>query len=413
MTASAGNPLSGKIELPAAFNEALGEYRKAIAGVKKDLKELEAYAKDSLRTRGIIDEATQRQITGLRAAERNLQGSLDRQKEERESALAETMAQKQANALQDLAQRAGMSGGTVARTLGHIRGLSKVPGQIAKTAEDLGFKGLGPTAQAIESAMGSLLRRLPFGAAGGPAGVAVAAAAYLTEQAITGQTRGIVADAKAAEDRASSYFALTGGGSYMSMETGSAERAQRVFSNQEAARARGMDMVPLAGFDLIRSWFGAKVEEQGAEALEQQRFQAKVEESRQRFGLQYDPRTNPMVRKRADRAFNIKTSFLQDPWNASKILANTVYYQWFRPFGLAGGGVEAGNKYLDKLYDAELRAATEKEIEAEGARRKNEESVWNAGAAGALRRVLENEKRRWLRAVEQDRASRFASWSMT
>lgn len=144
---------------------------------------------------------------------------------------------------------------------------------------------------------------------------------------------------------------------------------------------------------MIANLFGFESAAQVANEEKYRQHAVKLEEAHQRFGLdkEFD---HEGTRKQADILFRRKQVSLEYRWSQIK--------NFWRL-----GTIE------DAARDEARMQAEQQAMDSETKRRATIEAQWNNGLDGAINRVLENEKRRWLRAVEQDRAARFASWSLT
>lgn len=255
------------------------------------------------------------------------------------------------------------------------------------------LSGAGATAIGAAESMAAFAIPLALGGAIAGAGVKL----------YSERTAAIRENAEILRLQAGTLESLTGGTIATSLQDGSTERAERVSARVKAARDRGMAIgtVGLLGyaarpFESIR---GSQAET--IEAIT--RHEAMLEEYRQKYGSQYNPYNNPQVHKMARLAFSRSTDPTKNPLGFLSFQAQRLYYS------LTG---EAG-AFAEKTYQEFLRPEAEKEMRTRDVEWSNYQRQWERSPAFAVARVVENEKRRWLRDVEVDRVQRYNAWSMT
>jgi len=404
MTAGAGGnfPLSAKIELPAAFQEVIGEYRKAISGIKKELREVEKEAEEILKTRGVVDSAVQRRIDALRGIQKGLQDKLDEQTNARQSELVERQESGRVQLARHMVTRVGLRSDKIEAIPETIKGALGAPEQIGTLLQRAGFKRAGAAVSGLAAEGGPL--GMVAGAMMNPYFQAAVIAAGITERLLSMRTESQKAMAAASSAAAIDFTRLTGGNiSGKVLDFGNAARAERIMTEQAEARKTGIDTLPKGAAELIANLFGFNTSDQIQEGEKHRTHRTKMEEARQRFGIDFvnDHLQEENIRRRAERLYQQETVSTEYRTKQAKMLL------------LEPGG-------WTKLKQMEEQARKNARIKAEeeilGTLQPWQESQvakWNTGAEGALNRVYENEKRRWLRNVEQDRVMRFNSWSLT
>jgi hypothetical protein len=443
------SPLSAKIELPAAFHEVIAEYKKAIASVKRELKEVEAEAKEVLKTRGAPDEALNRRADALREIHMGLQDKANEQIAQKQNAIlgdeieAHAMERdknqllqlrkylqekrKQANLqedqrveqqqmLQGTIQKIGLRSDMVGNIVGMIHRPAEAMEGLAGALKGVGLKQAGAAAGAVAADVSKLTSLV----VGNPYAMIAVAAAGVAVKLGEMHNESIKAQGLASIAAAADFTRLTGGNPVNNvMDAGSAGRAIRVRDNQVDAQHRGMEEDPRGVGDLIANALGFHTAAQIDKGEMRRQTQTKLEEGRQKFGLSSGVGdVSEGMKKQIDVAVYremISPSGLATLAGASAIDVVTDPFR-LRPI-LKFLGIEAFKGEGDKVLPAMQAKATDeqklKDLERREAQRKSEETAWNLGVRGALNRVMENEKRRWLRAVEQDRSARFNSWSLT
>jgi hypothetical protein len=407
MSASMPSPLSAKIELPAAFHEVIAEYKKAIASVKRELKEVEAEAKEVLKTRGVVDSSLSRRAEALKDIQAGLQLKCDAQTKQRQDELAEEQRETQVGLATHLIHKSGLRSDKIEG----FTTLISSPLEYATTAGKA-LKAVGATAagSAVESAAGGAMKVISSTLANPYIAVALAAvgaAAKLSDM----QNESSKAQAMASIASASDFTRLSGSASSNVMDAGSAGKAIRIRNDQVNAQHRGIEDAPRGVGELIANAMGFNTAAQVQSGEQRRQFEAQKEEARQKFGLKdgtirLNKIDEQMIQRKVDQLERDPAYIAQ---RAAYLLA--AMSPGARLLGLKG---EAEVERMER--DAREKATQEVmggKLKALEARRNKEEVYWNLGVQGALNRVMENEKRRWLRAVEQDRSARFNSWSLT
>jgi hypothetical protein len=375
-------PLSEKLVLPAEMQDAMGEYRKGISLLKKELADLDRQANEQLKARGNIDRALDAERSAMRGAVGSMERRLEEQNQKKADAAKETMWQKRLGVAKGYATRIKSLAGLPSHWGGAINAVTGVEG--VATAMNIAHQVASAATNPIAATL-----------------LAYRAASSVYEAG----TEGIAAEGKAAQERSNLFFHLTGGDNNGNVsETGSAARALRVQQNLANSFRAGIRQTARGPMDIIANYMGYNTSEQVDYGRKLQEHEAKLEEARQRYGLSYNPLANAQTFLRAKHEMDIKTSITKDFVSAAGFWAKGTMYTLYGP--------ENMTRFADQEWNKEIMESEEKTLAGMAAGRKSREWKWNAGAAGALRRVLENEKRRWLRAVETDRVSRFNDWAM-
>lgn len=284
--------------------------------------------------------------------------------------------------------------------IGRAGSMGREMSEFGRVLSRAGFKGAGA---ALSSAGGSLLglatRALPI------AGAAAIPAALLGYglRAYSAQTESIETQGKLASMQAETLSALTGNISSRVLQDSSPMQALRAQGRMAYARDRGMSLGPVGLFSYVFNPFG-QIRGSQAETVEgMMQHEAMIEKYRQKYGAQYDPYANQQTHNAAKLSLSRAIDITKNPLGALRYRLATTYY------ALTG----EGTAYMADVRRQHYQAAAELEMKSEDARWASREWYWQNSPTNAVNRVIENEKRRWLRAVELDRIQRYNAWSMT
>jgi hypothetical protein len=400
MSAGTPQPLSAKIELPAAFHEVIGEYRKAIGSIKKELREVEAEAKEVLKTRGVADAALQRRAEALKDIQTGLQSKLDEQTDKRHEEAKTSIREERAGLAQHFIRKTGLRSDLVEAPIGRVQETLELPGRYGKMFTQAGFTRIGGALTGIAESGGM---QTAMGIVASPYLAVALAAAGAAAKLVDMRSQSVKAQSVASVAAAADFYRLSGGNPMTNqLDAGSAERAIRVRNEQLEAYTEGLHHSPRGVGDIIANAFGFHTAEQIRYASDRREHATKLEEARQRFGLTADLEINPALRRMAERTAYAER--ISPEFQMKRAAAYIV-------FGL--GAEKEVRRMEEDVMTRALEKAKEQKIDGLVAGRKSEEDDFNYSAKRALDRVMANESRRWLRAVEEDRASRFNSWSLT
>lgn len=397
---SAGQPLVGSITLPPAFQEALGEYKKAIKALRDELKEVEKEAKEQLKNNGIVDQALLKKRDALRQVQGGLQDLHDNQMEEKKAAIEKSDAARHVDYGIDLARRAGFSISMPSNVTGTIRNVASSVGDFGAMAKQFGLETAAKSLAKVESSVASAASFVGKS----PAIVAALAAGSIVMEETQNRTRAIQAKGELDAMQANTYQSLAGDIGGRIGDTGSVSRAARVFENLRIARAIGTH-APIGLSGRLTDIQGALLGETQAQldyAKEVTEHENRMEQYRQQYGLDSSPRS-AHAELIAKTTHHYKYDFAGG--NYAGAMAYNAKGLWYTLTG-------EGQAYAQQQWDREVRSAEEKIAKSGKAWQETNTYKWNIGAQGALRRVVENEKRRFLRNVETDRISRFNNWGM-
>lgn len=402
-----GGPLGVSVPLSAELLDAIGEERRALAQLRKELSEVEAQARATLSAGGTVDEALEGRRGSLRASVAGLQtrindftqlreSRLEQKRREREDEARAEMVGAQMHYLRGAMSRFGLTGGTVAKVVGAAVDIAALPGTLGSIMQLTSEKGgrAAAVGQAL-SAFGKTAAKAARGAVMGPVG-AVLVAAELSENVLENWRRATAAEGEVRKREAQAFFSLTGGPPLNVMDTGSAGQAQRVHRALESSRAAAL-AINTTITDRVANpfWISAK---QLDRVGRYQQHAERVEGARQRLDLSYDPESSPAVHQQAWR--KLKFRMLTD----------------FGVFKAAAEGLLSGRSPLEQLkteYRDDVIRSVEHNIESQNEARSTLVKVSNAGLFGAIRRTKVNEASRHQRAIEADRIARWNAWSMS
>jgi hypothetical protein len=382
-----GAPLQANIKLPPQFLEAIGAYKQAIREIKKDLKDVDKQAKETLKNGGFVDAVVSRQQVALRSAMAGLEDKMEAQKAAGQAQAEAAVGQRRMAFLQQHLQNLGMGSSAAARVIGTGQTIANLPGDLGGMARSIGAERIAAPLLAAGSSISAFMAR--HASALGVAGIAAAATSqvigYMEESAENQRLAGEAESEAAAVVQEAVNRSVSG-----------SSTPERILSEIRAAEAQGTGRAPIGWMDQIRVALGEQVAGQTEAVRERVAYIRKVEEARRQFGRSYDPFGNRMTKRRAWRA-------QEREW------ASPQYYVDLASATARGISMEDFNQ---ERLTRHLMAAGGKEIEAEKARRVTEQHGWNNGVRGELNRVFEHENRRHLRTVQADGIARWNSWGM-
>lgn len=300
----------------------------------------------------------------------------------------------------------GMSPSVVANTIGHTYSWGSSLKGWGGTLSQAGLPGAGGLAtDAGESLIGLARLASKYALPLEVAGQAAKLAYSWTSGAMTSQKQ----ELQLLDERLRANAQLTS--KMNSLDTGSAQQALNVFARQNGAYFEGVAKGSVGIAEYITNPFATLQGRQANLVGELQQHEAFRESYRQKYGIGFDMRNDPAAKAQAKLAFTRSI----DPWqDYGKNMPNAMWYHARSAYYAITG--EAGKFQAEE----QARFMREQEVKAAGTidtwwdkyHSVGQGIGWDDSPKYAVQRVMENEKRRWLRDVEIDRVSRFNAWSM-
>lgn len=440
-----GNPLIAEIPLPEAAAQSLGEFKRALSFVKKELAELERDAKSLLLTTGQTDPTIADNIQRLRGVQSSLQNQHDLYQIKAHSVLLQEGIQKRLADEEMMGERRlGFAQYALSHTIpGAAQGIGLAqqakhlflePTRVANWFEKMGWSRAAAAVQPTAAAALSAFRTIG-GAIASPVGVSSLAVAGLGLAAMHQNTEAAAATGNALQQQANAFLSAfpqspfvgttqAAGAAYhhrmlqKAAEEGSATAVSSAYSRLSGAVgwafggvAKSLGLTSLAA---ALEPPAMREEEATNRVARLNAMQAHLA-AKKDFGIDYDMYNASALRKAAERDWRRKTLtnngwFNSDPLAAVGLGLGAV---WAGAQGLFGvGALENAQRYIERAKWQVFTDRAMKDPEQEKTRRASEQFMWQNGLQGAVNAMIAQEARRHLNAVETDRLARFNSWGM-